>query len=92
MIATFDPAFEDENAMRKSKEIMFEKRKVFYQKQKEMSDELVNKLTKLQKKNIDEELDKWERGEWNAKDHRASMDEVMRKIKAQYQFRNEDIL
>ncbi len=83
---------EDENAMRKSKEVHFEKRKIFYQKQKEMTGELVSKLTELQKKHIDEELEKWERGEWNAKDHRASMDEVMRKIKEQYSIQDEDIL
>ena len=57
-----------------------------------MSEELAEKLTNLQRKNIDEELEKWERGDWDPKDHRASMDEVMRKIKAQYQFREEDIL
>jgi hypothetical protein len=83
---------EDENEMRKSKEVNFEKRKIFYQKQREMSGELVNKLTELQKKHIDEELDKWERGEWNSKDHRASMDEVMRKIKEKYNIKDEDIL
>lgn len=83
---------EDENTMRKSKEVMFEKRKIFYQKQKEMSDEMVNKLTELQKKHIDEELEKWERGEWNPKDHRASMDEVMRKIKEKYNINDEDLL
>jgi hypothetical protein len=82
----------DENAMREDKEVRYERKKVFAEKQKEMSDELVNKLTNLQRKNIDEELEKWERGEWNPKDHRASMDEVMRKIKAQYQFSDEDIL
>ena len=54
--------------------------------------QLVEKLTKLQQKHIDQELDKWERGEWNAKDHRASMDEVMRKIKEQYQFKDDDLL
>jgi hypothetical protein len=83
---------EDENAMRKNKEVMFEKRKVFYQKQKEMSDELVSKLTDLQKKHIDEELEKWERGQWDPKDHRASMDEVMRKIKEKYNVNDEDLL
>lgn len=83
---------EDENAMRKSKEVMFEKRKAFYQKQKEMSDELVSKLTDLQKKHIDEELEKWERGEWSSKDHRASMDEVMRKIKEKYNVNDEDLI
>jgi hypothetical protein len=83
---------EDENQMRKSKEVMFEKRKHFYQKQKEMSEELVGKLTELQKKHIDEELDKWERGEWNPKDHRPSMDEVVRRIKEKYNVNDEDLI
>jgi hypothetical protein len=83
---------EDENTMRKSKDVMFDRKKVFYQKQKEMSDQLVNKLTELQKKHIDEELDKWERGEWDPKDHRASMDEVMRKIKEKYNVDDGDVL
>jgi hypothetical protein len=82
----------DENEMRKGKEIVFEKKRIFYQKQKEMSDELVNKLTELQKKHIDEELEKWERGEWNPKDHRASMDEVLRKIKEKYKMEDNDLL
>jgi len=82
----------DENQIRADKEVLYEKKKVFYQKQKQMSDELVEKLTEIQKKNIDKEIDKWERGEWDPKDHRASMDEVMRKIKEQYQFKDENIL
>ncbi|WP_315814425.1 hypothetical protein [Paraflavitalea speifideaquila] len=51
-----------------------------------------DKLSALQQKHIDEELDKWERGEWNPKDHRASMDEVMRKIKERYQVDEGDLL
>ena len=82
----------DENHIRADKEMRNEKKKVFFQRQKEMSDQLVNKLTELQKKNIDKELDQWERGEWKPEDHRASMDEVMRKIKEQYQFKDENIL
>ena len=81
-----------ESEIRKDKEDRFEKRKVFHQKQKEMSEQLAEKLTQLQQKNIDKELDKWERGEWRPEDYRASMDEVMRKIKSQYQFREEDML
>lgn len=81
-----------ENEMRKDKEVNSEKKKVFYQKQKEISDQLIDKMSALQQKHIDEELDKWERGEWSAKDHRASMDEVMRKIKERYQYNGEDIL
>jgi hypothetical protein len=82
----------DENHIRADKEVLHEKKKAFYQKQKEMSDQLVEKLTEIQKKNIDKELDQWERGEWKAEDHRASMDEVMRKIKEQYQFKDDNIL
>jgi len=81
-----------ENEMRRDKESSFEKKKIFFEKQKEMSDMLVNKLSSLQEKNINDELDKWERGEWNPKDHRASMDEVMRKIKQQYKVNDKDLL
>lgn len=81
-----------ENDMRKDKELTSEKKKAFYRKQKEVSDQLADKLTALQQKHIDQELDKWERGEWNPKDHRASMDEVMRKIKERYQIDEGDLL
>jgi hypothetical protein len=81
-----------ENEMRKNKEMMIEKKNTYYKRQKEISDQLVEKMTNLQQKHIDQELDKWERGEWNPRDHRASMDEVMRKIKERYQFNDEDLL
>jgi hypothetical protein len=81
-----------ENEMRRDKEVSYDKLKVFYTKQKEMSEMLVNKLSTLQEKHINEELDKWERGEWSSKDHRASMDEVMRKIKEQYQLHDRDLM
>lgn len=81
-----------ENEIRQDKEISYEKKKVFYQRQKEMSDKLVNKLSDLQEKHINEELEKWERGEWNPKDHRASMDEVMRKIREKYQLGEDGLI
>lgn len=82
----------DENEMRRSKQMIFEKKKSFYDKQKQMSDELVDKLTELQKKHIDVELEKWERGEWDPKDHRASMDEVIKAIKKRYDLKDEDVM
>src|SRR5688572_3178897 len=81
-----------EDEMRKNKEMLIDKKNSWYKKQKEMSDQLVEKMTTLQQKHIDQELDKWERGEWNPRDHRASMDEVTRKIKERYQFNGEDLL
>jgi hypothetical protein len=82
----------EEGEIRKDRNDRFERRKIYREKQKEMSDQLAEKLTQLQQKNIDKELDKWERGEWRPEDHRASMDEVMRKIKSQYQFKEDDLL
>ena len=82
----------EEGEIRKDRIERFERRKVFHEKQKEMSEQLAQKLTALQQKNIDKELDKWERGEWKPEDHRASMDEVMRKIKSQYEFKENDLL
>jgi hypothetical protein len=81
-----------ENEMRKDKELTNAKKKNFYLKQKELSDELTDRMTALQKKNIDEELDKWERGDWSPKDHRSSMDEVMRKLRDRYQVKDDDLL
>jgi hypothetical protein len=83
---------EDENEIRQSKEMVYEKKRSFYKMQKEMSDDLTEKLTAIQKRHIDEELEKWERGEWNAKDHKASMDEVMKKIKKQYKVEEDDLM
>jgi hypothetical protein len=81
-----------ENEMRKDKELVNEKKRAIYEKQKEISDQLVKKLTAMQQKHIDEELEKWEKGEWDAKSYRASMDEVMRKIKERYKYNEEDLL
>lgn len=81
-----------ENEMRKDKELVNEKQKAFYANQKETSDQLVKKLTAMQQKHIDEELEKWERGEWDPKNYRASMDEVTRKLKERYKFNEDDLL
>ena len=81
-----------ENEIRQDKEMISERKKAFYMKQKEMSDQLVEKLTSLQQKHIDEDLDKWERGEWDPKNYRASMDEVMRKLKERYKVKEDDLL
>lgn len=81
-----------EDEMRKNKEMMIDKKNSYYKRQKEISEQLAEKMISLQQKHIDQELEKWERGEWNPKDHRASMDEVMRKIKERYQFKEEDLL
>lgn len=81
-----------ENEMRKDKEVLNAKQQSFYWNQKEISDKLLKKLTAMQQKHIDEELEKWERGEWDPKNYRASMDEVARKIKERYKYNEDDLL
>ena len=81
-----------ENELRKDKDLLNAKQAAFYANQKEISDRLVKKLTAMQQKHIDEELEKWERGEWDPKNYRASMDEVARKIKERYKYNEEDLL
>ncbi len=79
-----------EHEMRKDKVRPFEKGDEWQQRQKEMSGEIMDRITELQKKYIHEELDKWERGERN--NHtRPSLDELSKKIKQQYQFNEENI-
>lgn len=81
-----------ENEIRKDKELVNERKRSLYENQKEISGNLAKKLTAMQQKHIDEELEKWERGEWDPKNYRASMDEVMRKIKERYKYDENDLL
>jgi len=83
---------EDEDALETSRGFTYERRQTFRRRQKEMTDSLTERLTTMQQKQIEEELRKWERGEWGEADHRPSMDEVLRRIKQQYFFREGNAL
>ena len=82
---------ESENEMRRHKELSSEKLNGLYEQKKEMSDELIQKLTALQRKHINNEIEQWERGEKNAS-NRSSVDDLLKKIKDQYDFREENVL
>ncbi|RYY93294.1 MAG: DUF4407 domain-containing protein, partial [Chitinophagaceae bacterium] len=45
-----------ENELYKGRDLLYDKKKKFYERQREVSGELVDKLTELQRKHIDEEL------------------------------------
>jgi hypothetical protein len=80
-----------ENEMRRDQELLFDKLNGLYEKKKEMSDELTQRISTLQQKHINNELDRWERGERVSNDKMA-IDELLRKIKNQYDFKEENIL
>ena len=80
-----------EDEMRRDKETRQAKKQDIYGRKKEMTAELLQKLSGLQKKHVQEELDRWERGEEKAAP-RVPLEEVAKRIKDRYNFRDEDIL
>lgn len=80
-----------EEEMRRDKELQHDRKKDIYGKQKEMTTELLQELSALQKKHVKEELDQWERGE-DTIPKRMPLEEVTRRIKERYTFREEDVL
>ncbi len=81
-----------ENELRRDKSLLFDKLENLYKKKKELSDEMIEKLAGLQKKHIDEELGRWERGERNGAIPKASLDDMMKRIKDQYDYKEEHVL
>jgi hypothetical protein len=80
-----------EEDMRHDRELVSERKKTVSGQKKEMTAELLQKLSALQKKHVQEELDQWERGE-DKIPRRMPLEEVTRRIRQRYDFREEDIL
>jgi Domain of unknown function (DUF4407) len=80
-----------EEDMRHDRELVSERKKKVSGQKKEMTGELLQKLSALQKKHVQEELDQWERGE-DKIPRRMPLEEVTRRIRQRYDFREEDIL
>ena len=80
-----------EDEMRRDKDLRQEKKKDIYGRQKEMTTELLAQLSALQKKHVKEELDQWQRGE-DTIPKRMPLEEVTKRIKQRYGFREEDVI
>jgi hypothetical protein len=80
-----------ENEMRRDKQLFFDKQEGFYKKKKEMSDEMIEKLSALQTKHINDEIEQWERGERPVNNKKA-LNEFAKKLKEQYDLQEENIL
>ncbi|HEX9508888.1 MAG TPA: DUF4407 domain-containing protein [Puia sp.] len=80
-----------EDEMRRDKELIQDKKTGIYAQKKDISEDLIKKLAALQKKHIQEELDQWEKGQ-DTIPVRPSLEEITRRIKERYDFREEDIL
>jgi hypothetical protein len=80
-----------ESEMRKEKDLLFDKLENLYKRKKEVSDEMLDKFTGLQKKHISDEMEKWERGERNHPS-RLQLNELMKKMKEQYDYQEENVI
>jgi Domain of unknown function (DUF4407) len=80
-----------EDEMQKEKELLYDKNKGIYRQKKQVSEELMAKLGSLQKKHIQEELDQWEKGQ-DTITSRLPLEEITRRIKERYDFREEDVI
>ncbi len=80
-----------ENEMKRDQQLLFDKLNGLYEKKKEMSDDLVQKISSLQQKHINTELERWEKGERPIRD-KAAIDDLLRNIKNQYDFKEENII
>ncbi|PWT74011.1 MAG: hypothetical protein C5B59_12030 [Bacteroidetes bacterium] len=80
-----------ENEMRRDKQMKYDRLDALYQKKREVADEVMNKVAELQKKQIDRDLDQWERGE-SSNIQRQPMDEILKKFKERYDVSEENIL
>ncbi len=81
-----------ENEIIRDKEMVGDKFKNIYQQKKEVSEELVQKVTALQREHINKDLDQWEKGEWKESSSVEPLDNVIRSIKTKYDYKEENIL
>lgn len=80
-----------EEDMRYDRDLVTERLQTIRSQRKERTGELLAQLTALQRKHIQEELDQWERGE-DKITHRIPLEEVTRRIRQRYHFREDDVI
>jgi len=82
---------ESEHELRTQKEMLIDKHKLIRQRKKEVSEELVEKLTQMQRDNMQKDLDQWQKGEKNTS-KTESLDDVISKGKKQYDYDGDNVL
>ena len=81
-----------ENEMRRDKQLQFDKLEAIYKNKKEMSDELMEQIKVSQQQNIREAFSKWENGAPVNDNKKYSMDSLVKNIKQQYDYKEEDVM
>jgi len=79
-----------ENEMRKDKQLNTEKLAEWLKMKKQHSSELMQKISALQKKHIDAEIDRWDRGEKNPV-NRPPINDLMNRIRENYDYEDQQL-
>lgn len=80
-----------EEDMRQDRELIVGRQQNIRGQKKQRTDELLEQLSALQKKHIQQELDQWERGE-DTIPRRTSLEDVTRRIRQRYGYREDDVI
>ncbi|HLK28073.1 MAG TPA: DUF4407 domain-containing protein [Puia sp.] len=81
-----------ENEMRRDKQLVFDKLDAVYKNKKEMSDELMEQVKAAQQKHIKETFNRWENGVSVNENRKSSMNSLVRNIKEQFDYKEEDVM
>ncbi len=81
-----------ENEMRRDKEMHFDKLEAIYKNKKEMTDELMQQIKTSQQQHIKETFSNWEVGTPLNGNKKASMDSLVKNIKEQFDYKEEDVM
>jgi Domain of unknown function (DUF4407) len=82
---------QSEDEMKRHKQLRFDKQGSIYQKKKEMSDEMMEKLHALQRKHVQREIEQWEEG-GEPGPKRSALNDLVKKIKEQYDYEEDRVL
>ncbi|HXB42670.1 MAG TPA: DUF4407 domain-containing protein, partial [Puia sp.] len=81
-----------ENEMRRDKQLHFDKLDAMYKNKKEMSDELMQQIKTSQQKHIKETFSNWENGTAASSTKRTTMASLVKNIKDQFDYEQEDMM
>jgi hypothetical protein len=81
-----------ENEMRRHKQLVADKLHTIYKNKKEMSDELMQQVKASQQKHIKESFDNWENGASLDENRKVPMDSLVKNIRQQFDYQEEDII
>ena len=81
-----------ENEMRRDKQMHFDKMEAIYKNKKEMTDELMQQIKTSQQQHIKETFSNWQDGAPMNGNKKASMDALVKNIKEQFDYKEEDVM